>query len=71
MGREGGCPNSATEGRMRHIFCQLDRPVSRPENLLITQKHGNLRLYDGFLLIKEIAAGVIAGNASGTYITDR
>jgi len=32
---------------------------------------GNLRLYDGFLLIKEIAAGVIAGNASGTYITDR
>lgn len=29
---------------------------------------GNLRLYDGFLMLKEIAGGVIGANATGTFI---
>lgn len=30
--------------------------------------NGNLRLYDGFLMLKEIAGGVIGANATGTFI---
>lgn len=33
--------------------------------------NGNLRLYDGFLMAKEIAGGVLAGNATGTFVTER
>jgi hypothetical protein len=29
---------------------------------------GNLRLYDGFLMLKEIAGGVLGANATGTFI---
>ena len=33
--------------------------------------NGNLRLYDGFLMAKEIAGGVLAGNSTGTFVTNR
>ena len=29
---------------------------------------GNLRLYDGFMMLKEIAGGVLGANATGTFI---
>lgn len=32
---------------------------------------GNMRAYDGFILLKEIAGGVLSANSTGTYITDR
>lgn len=32
---------------------------------------GNMRAYDGFLLIKEIAGGILSANSSGTFVTNR
>lgn len=32
---------------------------------------GNMRAYDGFILVKEIAGGVLSANSSGTFVTNR
>jgi len=32
---------------------------------------GNMRAYDGFVCVKEIAGGVVGANATGTFITNR